>query len=112
MGKPIWVDSVTKGKPVKMGFTDGDTLTCYKKASDKLYSMDNRVALDDGGLHQAKSRDVTRVIIFVDGVKFMDNHINQWLATELVRLGYGEKKENPQHTLGPQDVDTMDASLL
>ncbi|KKK94804.1 hypothetical protein LCGC14_2679140 [marine sediment metagenome] len=112
LGKPVRVYSVTLGKYITMGFTNGDTLTCLKGKRDKLYTMGDRLALDHGGLLDAKSRGSTRVVIILDGKHHMENPMSQWLATELVRLGSGDKRENPQHTLGPQDVDTMDASLL
>lgn len=90
-----------------MGYTEGDTLTCFKDEDDWVRAFDHRLGLDSGGLIQAQGRGVTWVVMVVEGVTVMECPLSQWLAAEETRLG----DENPQRFLGPQDVGQGEAKL-
>lgn len=106
-GKPVEVFSETLGHMVDMGYTEGDTLTCYKDEDDWVGAFEHRLGLDDGGLRTALSRGVSRVLMIMGGVVIMDCTLAQWLGADSGRLG----EEKLQRFLGPQDVPQGEAKL-
>lgn len=106
--RPVKVYSKQKRRYVVMGHTEGNTLYVAKwEEQNPLVGIKgDRYGLDSGGLLEAQSRGVTRVVLWHDKVVVMDCPLALWLAAEEDDIGDGK-----QRFLKPQDIAQGEAAL-